>query len=92
MLYLDKMVKIEDIIFWMIIIAIIAIALGLLKGSPPETNALISLALFITASELMLWKTLFKINKNTPIEFIKVKNDINNRFDKIENKLDKLKK
>ncbi len=95
--YSDKMVRIEDIVFWIIIIAIIAIAIWLLRGSPPETNALISIALFVAASELMLWKTLFKIDKNTSIGFVKVKNDmnnkhleINNRFDKIEGKLDKI--
>ena len=77
MLYLDKMVKIEDVVFWITILAIIAIALWLLSGSPPETNALISIALFVAVSELMLWKFLFKIDKNTSVRFVKVKGDFN---------------
>ena len=86
--YLDKMVKIEDIIFWILILSIIAIALWMLSGSPTETNALISIALFVSASELMLWKTLFKIDKKTSVGFIKVQT----KLEHIENKLDNIKK
>jgi len=82
MLYLDKMVKIENIIFWIAILAIIAIALWLLSGSPPETNAIISVALFVAVSELMLWKFLFKIDKKTTVGFVRVKG----KLDKINKK------
>ncbi len=69
-------IKIEDIIFWIIILIIIAIAAWLLSGSPPEVNALISIALFVAASEMLLWKVLFLAEKKTEIGFIKVKKDL----------------
>jgi len=70
--------KIEDIIFWIIILMIIATALWLLSGSPPETDALISISLFIVASELLIWRKLFDIDKKTAIGFEKVKNELRN--------------
>lgn len=76
-------IKIEDIILWILVLAIVAIALWLLHGSPPEENALITVALFIAASELLIWKKLFEIDKNTAIGFTKVKEKLNS----IENKL-----
>ncbi len=87
--YSDKMAKLEDIILWILILIIIGIALWLLSGSPSETNALISITLFVAASELLIWKKLFNIDKNTAIGFMKVKNEMNSRFDIIENKLSK---
>lgn len=73
----DKMgIKIEDIMFWIIILLIIATALWLLSGSPGETDALISIALFVAASELLIWKKLFSIDKRTAISFEKVKSDL----------------
>ncbi len=83
--YLDKMIKIEHIIFWIAILAIIAIALWLLSGSPPKTNAIISVALFVAVSELTLWKFLFKIDKKTTVGFINVKKDMNINQLKIKN-------
>lgn len=88
MLYSDKMVKIEDIVFWIIIMAIIAIAIWMLFGSPTLEAGLISIGLFVAGSEILLWKTLFKMDKKTPIGFIKVQN----KFESIENKLNKIEK
>jgi len=83
-LHIIKMkIKIEDIIFWIIILLIIAAALWLLSGSPPETDALISIALFVAASELLIWKKLFDIDKRTAISFEKVKSELKD----IKNKL-----
>lgn len=75
--------KIEDIIFWIIIFLIIATALWLLSGSPLETDALISIALFVAASELLIWRKLFDIDKKTAVGFEKVKSELKN----IKNKL-----
>ena len=83
-LHIIKMkIKIEDVIFWVIILLIIATALWLLLGSPPETDALISIALFVAASELLIWRKLFDINKKTAVGFEKVKSELEN----IKNKL-----
>jgi len=57
------MIKIEDIIFWILISAIVAIALWLLSGSPPEIDALITIALFVAASEMLIWRKIFSIEK-----------------------------
>ena len=77
------MAKIEDIIFWVVIVLIIATALWLLSGSPSETDALISIALFVAASEILIWKKLFAIDKNTAIGFAKIKSELK----EIKNKL-----
>ena len=90
--------KIKDIIFWLIIAFIIGIALWLLSGSPPEINAIISITLAVAASELILWKELFKTDSKTTMGFIKVKHEIDNfrkeinqRLDNIENLIKKTK-
>ena len=85
------MVKIEDIIFWLLIIGIIAVAIWMLHGSPTETNALISLAIFVAGSEILLWKALFSMDKRTAIGFERTKNDINNKFMKINSQLNEIK-
>lgn len=72
----DKMIKIQDIIFWIIIGLIIGLAIWLISGSPTTESGLISLALFVAASEILLWKALFKIDMNTSIGFLKVKKEL----------------
>ena len=95
------MIKIEDIIFWILISAIVAIALWLLSGSPPEIDALITIALFVAASEMLICRKIFSIEKNTTIGFMRVKHDLdvmrkemnfqfinlNDRFDNLDSKL-----
>ena len=98
-------ITIEDVVFWIFILLIIGTALWLLHGSPPESSALITIAIFFAGSELMIWKRIFKIennfnndfskmDKNITVSFMKLRSDfdknnlmINNRFDKIEEKL-----
>ncbi len=83
--------KIEDIIFWLLITAIVGVALWLLSGSPPETSALIAIAVFVAASEILIWKNLFKIDKKTAIGFEKIKNNINNKFLEVNIQLNEIK-
>jgi len=80
--------KIEDIVFWILILATVAVILWLLKGSPTLENAVITIGLFIISSELMLWKKYFEIDKNTAVSFMRLKNDISN----ISKKLDGIEK
>ncbi len=68
--------KIEDIMFWILIAAIVAIAIWLLSGSPDLENALITIGLFIIGSEILLWRKLFSIDKNTAVGFVKVNSDL----------------
>ncbi|MAH06945.1 hypothetical protein CMI38_01695 [Candidatus Pacearchaeota archaeon] len=86
--------KIEDVVLLVLIVAIVGIALWLLSGSPPDSDALITLALFVAASELLIWRNMFSMDKKTTVGFIKVKHDldkfekdVNNRFDGVDNKL-----
>ena len=95
MYYLTKM-KIEDIVFWVIISLIIATALWLLSGSPPEANALVSIALFVAASEILIWRKLFDIDKKNAVGFEKVrteiqilKKDLNYQLNEIKNLIKK---
>ena len=72
----NKKVKIEDIVFLIIILLIIGTALWLLSGSPPTNEALISIALFVAASELLIWRKLFSVDKKTAIGFEKVRSEL----------------
>ena len=71
-------IKIEDIIFWILIAIIVAVVIWILSGSPPLENSFPSLIVFILTSEILLWKALFNMDKKTTIGFIRVKNDISN--------------
>jgi len=93
--------KFEDIMIWIIIAGLIGISLWMLSGSPTEIGAIIGIGTFIGASEILIWKKIFfldnkidlnllKINKKTEISFINLRNDMNNRFNIIENKLNNL--
>jgi len=77
-------IKIEDIVFWLLIIAIIAVALWLLRGSPTEISAIVAITVFVAASEILMWRNLFGINKRTAIGFERVKL----HFDKIDKQLE----
>jgi len=78
-------IKLEDIVFWILIAGIIAVALWLFHDSPPETSALIAIAIFIATSELLIWKKIFTMDKNTAVSFIRLKNDMNKDFTQIKN-------
>lgn len=80
----DKMIKIQDIIFWIIIALIVGLAIWLMLGSPTIEAGLISLALFVASSVILLWKAIFKIDKNVSMGFLKVKN----KLEKINYKLE----
>ncbi len=84
-------IKIEDIIFWILILIIVAIALWLLAGSPPEVNALVAIALFVATSELIIWKKLFAVEKNTAVDFAKLDKNVSISFIKLRNDIKELK-
>ena len=86
-----KMVKTEDIIFWILIVVIVGIAIWLLFGSPSLEAGLISLVLFVAGSELLIWRKIFSVDKNVAISFIKMKNNSDNKYNEINNKLEDIK-
>jgi len=82
--------RIENIMFWILIALIAGTAIWKLFGSPTDTAALISIALFMAGSEILLWKTFFAMDKKVSIGFIKMKNDLDNKLRKIDNKLENI--
>ncbi len=87
----DKMIKLSDILFWIVIALIIGLALWLMLGSPTTEAGLVSLALFVAASEILLWKAIFKVDKNTSLGFLKVKKDLDMMQYKLINNINELK-
>lgn len=83
-------IKLEDILLWIFIALLIGLALWKLFGSPTDTASIIAIALFIAGSEILIWRTLFKIDKKTSLGFMKLSNDIKNKINKTNNKLDNI--
>ena len=88
-------IEIDDMMFWALILAAIAVILWLLHGSPTSESALISIGLFVISSEIFLWKKYFQLDKNAAVSFIKLKNDLNNLKkgqEETNNRLDNIEK
>lgn len=83
-------VKIEDVAFWILIALAVFVALWKLVGSPTNTATLISITLFVAGSEILLWRALFSMDKKVTIGFIKMKNDMNDKFSQMDNKLNNI--
>ena len=97
--FMFKMVKIriEDIVFWILVFATISVMIWKLFGSPTDIGTIMGVGTFLLTSEILIWKKIFSIESKTAIGFIKVKhnlesmeNRINNRFDKIEDSLNNI--
>ncbi len=91
--------KIEDILFWIMVVATIGVILWKLNGSPTDMATMIAIGTFILASEVVVWKKIFsietnfnsrllKIDKNTSLGFIKVKHDTDKMRIEINNRFD----
>lgn len=104
--YTNKMeIKIEDIIFWIVIIAIIGLIIWKLFGSPTDLATIITIASLLAMGELSLLKKVYNLERKVAVGFTRVsldmnliRNDIkhhlnyiNKRFDNLEN-LIKIKK
>ncbi len=76
--------RFEDIVFFIILGLIVFVVLWLLHGSPTEMGAIISVSLFAATSELLLWKKLFGMDKNTAISFVRLKHDIEDTHRKLD--------
>ena len=86
---MEKSIKLEDIIFWLLIIGIIVVVIWMLSGSPPTENGLLIITIFVVTSEVLLWRVMFNIekksiiglerlDKKTAISFERVKNQLGN--------------
>lgn len=90
--------KAEYIAFWILITMVVGIAIWKLIGSPTDTATLITTALFIAGSEILIWRAMFemdkkisikmeKIDNKTAMGFEKIKNDMNNNHKEINSRL-----
>jgi len=82
-----RKMKLENIAFWILILAAVGVAIWLLIGSPTIEQGLLMITIFIATSEILLWKALFRIDKKSAVGFEKVKS----RFDKIDYQLNEIK-
>lgn len=70
------MVKAEDIVFWILILTVIAVAIWLAFGSPDFEGSLLMIIIFVAGSEILLWRALFSVDKRASVGFEKVNSDI----------------
>ena len=75
-----KMAKIaiEDIFFWIMVIATTGVIFWKLHGSPTDMVTIIGIGTFILISEIAVWKKIFSIEKNTTMGFTRVKSSFQN--------------
>ena len=92
-------IKIEDIIFWLLILAVIALAIWKLVGSPTDTAALIAIALFLVSAIVDTRKKVHYMDKKTEAGFVKIKKDleiikikIDHKFDNMDNRFNDINK
>ena len=78
---------INNILFWTLIILIIWIAIWKLIGSLTDTAALVTIALFVVSSELLIWKALFRIDNKNYKGFMKIKNTLDKQTNLINNEI-----
>ncbi len=76
--------KIDDVAFWILILAAFIILLWLLRDSPTIESVLVAVGLFIMSSIIFLYRKYFEIDKNTAVGFMKVKSD----FKEVKSRLD----
>ena len=85
------MIKLRDILFWILILAAVGVAVWLVLGSPTIETGLLMIVIFIAGSEILLWKALFKVDKRTAVGFEKVRGDINKRHLELKSDLKEIK-
>lgn len=92
--FLNKMenkisIKFEDILFWILILAAVAVIIWKLHGSPTDTGAIVGIGTFLISSEALIWKRIFKIEKDFNNNFSKMDKNITVSFMKLRNDFDK---
>ena len=78
--YLDKMrmiIKIEDIIFWVAIVAVIGLIIWKLFGSPTDLATIITVASLLAMGELSLLKKAYSLERKVAVGFTRVSSDMN---------------
>ncbi len=94
-------IKIEDIVFWLLVLAVIGIIIWKLFGSPTDLAIIISVASILTGAELLMWRIVWKnyyeLDKKAEVGFSKVKseisllkNDMNHHLNNMNKRLDNI--
>ena len=94
-------VKIEDIVFWILIIAVIALIIWKLFGSPTDLAMQIAIGSILAGTIMLLWrlewKNHYELDKKAQVGFEKVKseinlfkNDMNHHLNNINKRLDSI--
>lgn len=78
-------IKIEDIVFFAILSAVLAIAFWLLHGSPALENALVSFVVLIIMAEFMIWKKYFEVDKKSAVTFTKLRSSVESINSRLKN-------
>jgi len=68
--------KIENILFWLLIMASIFIIIWSLSGSPTIENAIFSLLTFSLSQIILLWKEFYKFKSFTVTKLDKIERDV----------------
>jgi len=86
----------RDVLFWVLILAAIGVAVWMAVGSPPIETGLLIIVIFISTSEILLWKAVFRIDKRSAVGFEKVRskiekleNNMNQQFLEVKNLINK---
>lgn len=85
-------IKIEDIVFWIIMLLIIALAIWLLVGSPTDTASIIAIGIFVAGSEVLIWRTLFEKDKDTCLSIERLDKKTAISFEKVKAQLGEIQK
>jgi len=80
--------KVEDAVFWILVVASIGTIVWLLSGSPGMENALIMLVAFCIGQIVLLWKEFYSYKSLSRMG----RKNINDKLEIIERKLDSLTK
>ena len=91
-------IKTENIVFWILIIIIIAIIIWKLFGSPTDLATYLSIFSIMTALIISIWKGIYNLDtklnnkitsldRKTSMSFMKLKNDLDNNFTKVNERL-----
>ena len=80
----------EKIVFWVLMLAIIGIVIWLAFGSPDFENGVLAIILFFVASEILLWKALFAVDRRASLGFERVKSGFKEFKDRLGGMEDRL--
>ena len=83
-------IKFVDVMFWIVVLMTLFVILWKLHGSPSDFATIVSLGIFLLTSEILTWKKIYSIEKETSLGFMRVKHDLDKFRIEVNNKLDRI--